>query len=258
MIIPRLALTILTLATNEPSFNCRYAKTTVEKQICSTPTLAALDRELAEVFNNTVHQGGIDAQTLRREETDWVTKLRDACSDVHCIYAAYMNRLQALRDQSLRAASPAVYEETRPFNVSVDAMARMQSRLGTSCVSQTPLPGFEPIPGFLPIIFDGFEAYPQRMGDDRFAFLLHIDDKAPNHCVVVDAVALPKPATANAFLSCSGPDVPSPGVGMRLSGQQALVAYWYVDAPSNKLERQPLTVLNAATSTRCHEPENGE
>ena len=175
-----------------------------------------------------------------------------------CIEAAYRSRLQSLREQGLHAASPAVYEETQPFRASEVALTRAPSFLGKS--SSPPMRPWLALNLFRgsPIIFNGFEAYPQRTGVDRFAFLLHIDDKAPRRCLMVDAVAFPKSTTADAFLSCSDPDVPSPGVGMRLSGQQGLVAYWFVDAPSKKFQRQPLVVLSAATSTRCREPESGE
>ena len=49
-----------------------------------------------------------------------------------------------------------------------------------------------------------------------------------------------------------------PRGGDSLSGRQSLVSYWYIDAVSNKRDRRPLAVLNAATSAYCHQPENGE
>jgi uncharacterized protein YecT (DUF1311 family) len=244
------------LADIEPSFNCRFAKTVAEKLVCTTPALAALDRELAEVFNNTIHQGGIDGSRLQREEQAWVANVRDACLDVSCVAGAYTRRLEILKDESLRAASPAVYEQTRPFNVSDASLAAARALIGRSCSTTDDVPGFESIRGFLPVIFDGYTVLARRRQNDRMAFLLRLD--APTTCVVSDVVALPSASAANAFLSCGGSDVPSPGIGVRFAERRSLVAYWSVDTTAGKLQRQPLGVLGADESIRCREPETGE
>lgn len=246
----------MTSSVDEPSFDCRYAKAVAEKLVCTSPALAALDRELADVFNNTVHQGGIDGRRLQREEQTWIADVRDICTNVTCVTAAYENRLDTLRDQSLRAAGPAAYAETRPFSAGAVSLSAAQALLGRSCSSSGDVPGFESVRGFTPIIFNGYAARAGQMGNDRFAFLLKLDN--PPLCVVSDAVVLPPASVANAFLWCNGPNVPSPGIGLRLAGDQALVAYWFVDTASGKLRRQPLGVLAAERSVRCREPESGE
>lgn len=252
----QLLLAIILSATDDPSFNCRLAKTVAETLVCTAPALAALDRELANVFNNTVHQGGIDGKKLRREEEVWVAHVRDACVDVRCVGDAYEDRLETLRDQSLRAASLAVYEATRPFKVSDKSIRAARARIGSTCSRSGDIPGFDSVAGFLPILFNGYVVYARRIEEDRFAFLVKLD--ALSTCVVSDVVSLPSASAANSFLSCGGPDVPSPGVGLRSVGNRALLAYWFVDLASGKFQRQPMDVLDADRSTRCREPENGE
>lgn len=251
-----LVVAAISSSTDAPSFNCRYAKTASEKLVCSTPALAALDRELADVFNDTAHQGGIDGRKLRREEQAWIADVRDLCTSATCVTAAYENRLETLRDQSLRAASPATYSETQPFSVAAASLREAQALVGHPCSDNGDVAGFKSIHGFMPIIFNGYAARAGAMGSDRFAFLLKFDN--PSTCSVSDAVALPPAAVANAFLSCGGADVPSPGVGLRLAGNPALVAYWFVDITSGKFQRQPLGVLAAERSVHCREPESGE
>ena len=227
----------ITSCTDAPSFNCRYAKTASERLVCSTPALAALDRELADIFNDTVHQGGINGRRLQQEEQAWIADVRDLCTNATCVAAAYEQRLETLRDQSLRAASPEAYAETRPFSVAAASAREARALVGHPCSYNGDVAGFKAIRGFMPITFNGYSARAGVMGNDRFAFLLKLD--SPSTCSVSDAVALPPATVANAFLSCGGTDVPSPGVGLRLAGNPALVAYWFVDITSGKFHRQP-------------------
>lgn len=68
------------------------------------------------MFNNMRGQP-IDQKKLQSDENVWITRMMRTCADATCIQSSYEMRLSELRDQSLRAASPAAYEETRSFPV---------------------------------------------------------------------------------------------------------------------------------------------
>ncbi len=85
--INRIALTLVALtavfsvtaSAQGPTFDCAKAKGEVELLICKDPALAALDRELAQVYKaaSAKAQGELVTQ-LRQEQRGWV-KDRDEC-----------------------------------------------------------------------------------------------------------------------------------------------------------------------------------
>ena len=84
-----------------PSFDCRRASTAVERLICASSELAALDRELAASFAAALSRTSAKA-AIQREENNWVTQ-RDGCAGVgsqqaivNCIAGAYQGRLREL------------------------------------------------------------------------------------------------------------------------------------------------------------------
>lgn len=79
----------------KPSFDCAKASTPAERLICSDSGLARLDSQLAEVYS-TVRAGSADKNALRDEQNAWRRGVRDACSDVSCMSAAYEGRIAQL------------------------------------------------------------------------------------------------------------------------------------------------------------------
>lgn len=249
-----------------PSFPCRYAQSRAEILVCQSVELSELDRQLAGVFDNTRYQAGVDAKALRRDEEVWLKDVRDACADAECLRRAYSRRIEVLRDQSRKAASPAAYEETQPFPIPESLWAEARGLIGKPCdgVRDDRAPasgGFRPIPGFLPIVVNGGVVYPRAKGPSKFAFLATTQDTPSFACRIEDVVVLPGPSLADAFLECdmNQPGYTSfPGIGMRLGGRRKLVGYWTIDVRSKRLIREPISVLAAESSVRCHEPETGE
>jgi uncharacterized protein YecT (DUF1311 family) len=118
---PTLALLTLTciaaLATGaaeaakpRPSFDCRKAKTDIERQICMVPEYAKLDREIADLFAKALKAlPAADAAKLKSGQVKWLAE-RDACidrihgdppifADVHvCIGDALRMRAKELGD----------------------------------------------------------------------------------------------------------------------------------------------------------------
>lgn len=78
------------------SFDCAKATTAVEKTICASPRLSALDGELAATYAAARKLGGSAA--LRDEQRRWAAKSRDACgTSADCLEAAYLLRIAELR-----------------------------------------------------------------------------------------------------------------------------------------------------------------
>jgi uncharacterized protein YecT (DUF1311 family) len=236
-----------------PSFDCAKVTSAVNRMICASPELSALDAKLARDFDNTKFQGGIAAKALRAEEDAWLRNVRDACADAACLKSAYEARDAALLDESERAASPAAYDETRPFPVDPARLADARSLVGKSCTTVSGgLPGYATPKGFLNVLLNGDVVLPMEKGGARFAFL--IAGQASQACKIIDVVALPDAAHADSFLACSIVDMDSYGFGMRLAGHKEVVGYWTV--MDGRLMRQPIGVLGG--NMHCQEPESGE
>ncbi len=81
-----------------PSFNCRYAKTSVEHAICADPVLAAKDRRMALLYERA---GGSRYGPVDPSQWSWVAA-RNRCGRVHdealdgCLHRAYDDRMAEL------------------------------------------------------------------------------------------------------------------------------------------------------------------
>jgi uncharacterized protein YecT (DUF1311 family) len=62
----------------KPSFDCAKASTPVEHAICESPSVAALDAEMAVSYADALKQTG-DAEALRRDQRDWAAQRGPAC-----------------------------------------------------------------------------------------------------------------------------------------------------------------------------------
>ncbi len=243
--------------TDGPSFDCTHVTAQVTKLICATPELGVLDRKLAADYDSTVHQGGIDGKALRADEARWLQTVRNRCTTVDCLKAAYAARDAALLDQSLRAASPAAYDDTRPYPASAEAVVVARGLVGQPCggAPAESLPGTAKIPGFSPIVARDAYVAPLRIGAARFAFLLTYPDTDRQGCTVRSFVTLPAPAAGERFMQCSLAD-DSHGFGVRQSDGKT-VAYWSIDDNAGALRREPIHVIGAQ-DLRCQQPETGE
>jgi len=248
-----------TQAAPGPSFDCAKAKTEIHRAICSDPKLAALDRELADVYTALANQGGTNAAALRKDEDHWIASERNHCTTNDCIAAAYTSRIAALKDQSLREASPAAYAETRPFPITAETWALAHAIVGQACrdsKSALAVQGMENDPVMpLPVIFSTGQIIVFQKGADRVAFYFYTG-KDGKECSIKDVVALPRKGPRDKLLFCSIQDT-SAGFGVRLEGRKQVSGYWDV-TPDGKLERMPLGVLGSATTLHCSEPETGE
>jgi uncharacterized protein YecT (DUF1311 family) len=244
-----------------PSFSCAHVTSQVNKLICGSSALSALDRDLALVFGNMQGQP-IDQQQLKADQKAWLAALLRDCQDEACIKGRYETRIAALREQSLRAASPAAYEETRPFPTPAPLLAQARALVGTACsyqpgVAGPVIPGFPKAARFQPVILAGGTTVVREKDGARFAFLVFSPPGA-NGCQIRDVVALPASAVGDRFLQCSATDPAVTGFGVRNAQTHGLDGFWSVDANTHKIERVAMSVLGIEKSVKCRQPETGE
>jgi uncharacterized protein len=81
---------------SHPSFNCRNARTSVERAICSNPELAAKDRRMATLYEQA---GGSRKGPVDRVQWRWLAE-RNACARSRalqdCIDDVYDERIAEL------------------------------------------------------------------------------------------------------------------------------------------------------------------
>jgi|GEM_PF-564069 len=105
----------------EPAFDCSKAQSSAEKLICSNDDLAALDRELAGVYEDAVGkvkslEAGAEEELSRLKalQRGWVTG-RDECwkgeDELSCIRSVYERRIAELtaRYQLIEGQAPVFY-----------------------------------------------------------------------------------------------------------------------------------------------------
>ena len=240
-----------------PSFDCRRATSEVNRMICASSELSALDRKLASDYESTVHQGNIDGKKLQLEEGRWLRETRNACTTEACLKSAYRAQDEAILDMSLRAASPAAYDDSRPFLAPVPALSAARALIGTSCDGgpSQPLAGTSSIKGFHPVIAREGYVVPLSVSGYPFAFWLVRSESTPSQCIVREVAALPPPGAGTRFMQCHLSDV-SHGFAVRSSTGSTL-AYWSIADGPVALRREPIHVIGEQ-DLHCQAPETGE
>lgn len=74
------------------SFDCRRAKAEDEIAICGDPGLAAMDRQLGQLYDAAMKTVSAP-QALKRSESDWVITRHMCNGDVQCLRHAYGERI---------------------------------------------------------------------------------------------------------------------------------------------------------------------
>ena len=81
-----------------PSFNCDHAGNRAEVAICSSPSLAALDRQMASEFNRGMANGDARQRRLLERTRDRFLKYRNRCATDSCIAETYRSRMTEIGD----------------------------------------------------------------------------------------------------------------------------------------------------------------
>jgi len=135
-----------------PSFDCGLASTMIEKTICKTPGLAALDLQLADAYRAILAAAPENRASLQASQAAWLLHRNGACKDGNdrCLEVLYRERVAELSEPPTRLALPlchAVAERARS--------AAPQPRLDL-------VPLSEPVPGPHEATPAGWNAWGQR------------------------------------------------------------------------------------------------
>lgn len=84
------------------SFDCAQAKSEVEKLICTTEAVSALDDRVAAAYKKAL-QVVSDPAVIKAEQVTWLREQRNRCTDAACLQQAYENRRGQLH-AAIRAA----------------------------------------------------------------------------------------------------------------------------------------------------------
>ncbi|MDP3479184.1 MAG: lysozyme inhibitor LprI family protein, partial [Desulfoprunum sp.] len=89
------------------SFDCGKASSKIEKLICDSPSLSALDEDLDKAYklvqNNSTHE---EVQLLIKDQRQWLKGTRNACGDEACLAQAYSSRIEAIKPATGNVVHP--------------------------------------------------------------------------------------------------------------------------------------------------------
>lgn len=81
----------------QPSFDCRQARSTVEKMICSDAELARLDRDLGRLYARARSASRDPAAFRRQQQVEW-RRREQTCKSRDCLIEWYARRRQQLSE----------------------------------------------------------------------------------------------------------------------------------------------------------------
>lgn len=80
------------------SFSCRFARSRWEIAVCGDANLAALDRNLALLYSQSVGRADAEKRALLFRSHDLFAARRDGCSSESCIRSLYVSRMREVTD----------------------------------------------------------------------------------------------------------------------------------------------------------------
>lgn len=80
---------------NHPSFDCDKAQLPVERMICASEKLSAMDRRLQGLYRE-VRLSAPSGQ-IKMEQIQWLKRHRNVCEDVVCLLTVYEDRIDHLQ-----------------------------------------------------------------------------------------------------------------------------------------------------------------
>jgi len=85
------------------SFDCKKAKTDIEKMICSDEEVSKFDEELARKYKKALQLVSYKDQ-MKKQQQEWIKTLRNTCKDEICLQREYRDRIAALNSTLAAAA----------------------------------------------------------------------------------------------------------------------------------------------------------
>lgn len=83
---------------SNPSFSCRSARTSGERAVCASQSLAARDRAMSSLFYSAMASANGPRRAELRRTRDRFLRYRDRCGSDACIAEAYEGRIREIRD----------------------------------------------------------------------------------------------------------------------------------------------------------------
>ena len=91
------ALPQRTVAFTDPSFSCNAARSWAARSVCNSATLAALDRQLAALWGDSMARAyPVQRAQLLRSDGRFLAN-RDRCSSVPCVHGAYTAQIREIQ-----------------------------------------------------------------------------------------------------------------------------------------------------------------
>jgi uncharacterized protein YecT (DUF1311 family) len=90
-----IGLLFLATLVEAASFNCSDATTKVEKLICSDSQLSKSDEDLMVIYVKVLKEADDTAQ-IKKQQREWLGKVRNLCADVDCLRNSYATRITQL------------------------------------------------------------------------------------------------------------------------------------------------------------------
>ncbi|HEY0116456.1 MAG TPA: hypothetical protein VGB54_12125 [Allosphingosinicella sp.] len=85
-------------ASASPSFNCRVARSRSERMVCSSGSLAALDRRMSSMFYSALAEADGATRAQLRRSRDRFLSFRERCGSEACVAQAYRDRMDEISD----------------------------------------------------------------------------------------------------------------------------------------------------------------
>lgn len=83
---------------NAASFDCNKASSKLEKTICSNTELSLLDKEMLDVYRNTIsNQNNETKKQIKEEQRYWIKNVQSKCKTITCLSTSYKNRIEELK-----------------------------------------------------------------------------------------------------------------------------------------------------------------
>lgn len=80
-----------------PSFNCAYARTSSERMVCSSASLAGKDRQMAAIYYAAMANADVGTRNHLRRSRDAFLVRRERCGSSECVRSIYDARIQEIR-----------------------------------------------------------------------------------------------------------------------------------------------------------------
>ncbi|HEX5258426.1 MAG TPA: DnaJ domain-containing protein [Sphingomicrobium sp.] len=85
------------VADQTPSFSCSRYKSWAETSVCSSPTLAALDRAMAALWGDSMERANASQRASLLESDRRFLSRRNACASAPCVRDAYLASMASIR-----------------------------------------------------------------------------------------------------------------------------------------------------------------